>query len=954
MNVFELLHPDLRKVIREFGYIEPTPVQEKAIPIILEGHNVLITAPTGTGKTEAALFPLLSKLLDMKYSNKNLQGIKILYITPMRALNRDIYARISSICEKLGFKMSIRHGDTPESERRKQSEEPPHILVTTPETLQFLLVAPKMRRWLRNIRFVIVDEVHELITDKRGTQLSIALERLVELTGGFQRIGLSATVGNINIAASFIAGTYRKCKIVQISGYKDLIIRISRPRPSDEDLKICEELKIHPDVIARLRKIVEEISNRKTVLLFTNTRDTAELLGSRLRKITDQPLGVYHGSLSREGRESLEKKLRNGEIKLVIATSSLELGIDIGAIELVIQYMSPRQVTRLVQRVGRSRHRIGETSQGLVIASDLDDSLESLVIARRAVEGLLEKELEYHENALDVLAHQIIGILIESRLDNKNVDIEYIYKIIKRAHPYRNITKEDLIRVINFLQDRGYIKVENGNIQLRRGSYIYYIENASTIPDEARYDAVDIVSRRKIGELDAEFVTDIEVGTHIVLSGRVWKIVDINNKDKLVYIEPVPDIHGAIPAWIGEEIPVPHEIAREVVDLRFRIMQEPDNIEEILRRYIDSNRVIVEKDFVEYIKECIKNILNSDIELPSSSKIVIECTDKIAVVHIGLGSKGNEALGLYLTRYLNQKYLINVAYRSDPYRVILMFSRPFNPDLMLPAFKEDLSNVYRILIDAIKNSKLFRYRIVHVARRFGIIPRDKVCEVNPVKICEMFRDTIVEEETIREILVDKVDYEVLLDLINKAKSGNVQIVVVRRSELSPLALSEEALYSRLEFTVSTLPKSIIIELVKRRLEEREITLLCLKCGWTYQGKLKYVPDDLQCPKCGMRLITMLKHKDEDIDKIIRIIQKFRIKQKLTSDEEKILREIRDRANVILQYGKRGLYALSAHGVGATTAMRKILSKARADEELFMLIVEAEKDYVKTRRFWDRD
>ncbi len=953
MNVFELLHPDLRRVIKEFGYVEPTPVQVEAIPVVLRGHNVLITAPTGTGKTEAAIFPILSRLLEFRDFNKDLRGIKVLYITPMRALNRDIYVRISNICKRLNFKMSIRHGDTPESERRRQSEEPPHILVTTPETLQFLLVAPKMRRWLRNVRFVIVDEVHELINDKRGVQLSITLERLTELTGGFQRIGLSATVGNVELAAQYIAGSFRKCKIISISGHKDLRVRIDRPIPREEDYRISEELKIHPDVIARLRKIVEEIENRKSVLLFTNTRDTAELLGSRLQRLTRNPIGVYHGSLSREERESLEKKLRNGEVRLVIATSSLELGIDIGTIDLVMQYMSPRQVTRLVQRVGRSRHKIGEVSEGLVITSDLDDSLESLVIAKKAVEGYLEKDVEYHEKALDVLSHQIVGIVLESRLDNKNVTIEDIYNIVRRAHPYRNITVEDIIRVLRFLEERGYVKIEDNYVKPRRGSYIYYIENASTIPDEVKYSAIDIVSRKKIGELDAEFVMSIELGTHIVLGGRVWRLVDVNTSEKIVYIEPVSDIHGAIPAWIGEEIPVPYEIAQEVVDLRARLLENPEDIDNILRKYVDNPRLIIERQFIEYVKDYVKKIKDSKIVIPRRDRIVIECSSRIAVIHVGLGSKGNEALGLYLTKYLNQKYLIGVAYRSDPYRVILIFSKPFNPDIILSAFREDEDNVMKTLIEAIKSSKLFKYRIVHVARRFGVVSRDKISEVNPYKICEMFRNTIIEDETIREILVDKVDHNALLKLIRDIRSGYVDVVIDRRDELSLLALSEEVLYSRLEFTFTSIPKSLIIELVKKRLEEREITLICLKCGWTFQGKLKYVPDDLYCPVCGMRIITMLKYRDESLDKVLKILNKVKIKQKLTSEEEKIFKELKERANVILQYGKRGLYALSAHGIGAGTAIRKVLSKAKSDEELFMLIVEAEREYVKTRRFWNK-
>ncbi len=951
MSVFNILHRDLRNIIRELGYVEPTPVQDKAIPPIIEGKNVLITAPTGTGKTEAAFFPVISRLLDLRDRGKLQQSIYVLYVTPMRALNRDIYVRLCEICRRLGLRMGIRHGDTPESERRRQVEAPPHILVTTPETLQILLVASRMRARLRTVRFVIVDEVHELVTDKRGTQLAVGLERLSRLSGGFQRIGLSATVGNVDIAASFISGTDRKCVIVYVSGHKDLKIRVRRPIPDERDVELGQELKIHPDVAARLRAIDEETRNRRTVLLFTNTRDTAELLGSRLSKIVDYPIGVYHGSLSREERERLEEKLRKGEIKLVISTSSLELGIDIGSIDLVIQYMSPRQVTRLVQRVGRSRHRLGEVSEGVVITSDLDDSLESLVISRKAIEGELEKELEYHELALDVLAHQITGLALEAAIEGKDITIEEIYDIVRRAHPYRELSYRDLERVLRFLEERGLVRIEGDLVRPRRGSYMYYIENSSTIPDEARYAAVDVATRRKVGELDAEFVTTIETGTHIVLGGKVWKVANVDNSNRVVYLEPVPDVHGAIPAWLGEEIPVPYEVAREVVDLRSRLVRNVNNIGEIVQSYVKDGRLSVDDGFIRYIKEQCSKIYEHDIPLPDSENIVVECTEKIAVVHVGLGSKGNEALGLYLTRYIGKNYLLNVAYRSDPYRVILMFSRPFNPDLIVNALREDISTVYNVLIEAIKSSRLFKYRIVHVARRFGVVPREKVTEVNPVKLAEALKDTVVEEETIREILTDKVDLRRLLDLIKDVRDGKVRITAVKRNELSPLAVSEEALYSRLEFTTSSLPKALIVELVRKRLEERELTLLCLRCGWVFKGKLKYVPDNVECPKCGMRVITVLKHRDEDPEKVLKILEKSRLRIPLSKDEEKLLRELKERALLVLQYGKKALYALAGHGIGASTAIKKILSKAKNDDELFTLIIEAEKEYVRTRRFW---
>ncbi|WP_054850264.1 DEAD/DEAH box helicase [Vulcanisaeta sp. JCM 14467] len=270
------LHPRLVEVIRGFGYLEPTPIQEKAIPIVLTGANTLITAPTGSGKTEAAMLPIMSKILTEGMTG----GIKAIYITPARALNRDVNIRLREIANKLGITTAVRHGDTPESERRRQVKEPPTILITTPETLQVILVMKSMRKALRNIRWVVIDELHELMNDERGTQLTIALERLVNIAGEYQRIGLSATIGNTELAGQFLAGVGREFEVVTADITRDMEITVEHPEPNEEDTATADELNTTPETAARLRRIVEIISRHKATLVFTNTRDEAELLAT--------------------------------------------------------------------------------------------------------------------------------------------------------------------------------------------------------------------------------------------------------------------------------------------------------------------------------------------------------------------------------------------------------------------------------------------------------------------------------------------------------------------------------------------------------------------------------------------------------------------------------------------------------------------------------------------------
>ncbi len=941
-NVFNLLHPKLLEVIINEGYVEPTPIQKIAIPLILKGLNVIITAPTGSGKTEAVMFPIFSKILENLNTGKT-EGIQVLYITPMRALNRDIYVRMKNIAEKLGIIIDVRHGDTPRSVRRKQTERPPHVLITTPETFQFVLINRKLRRALTEVWCVVVDEIHELINDKRGIQLSISLERLAELCRNFQRIGLSATIGNTELVLKFLCNE-NKGKVISASTFKEIEITVHRPLP--ETKHYGENL---PEVEARLRFITNYAKQHRSILIFVNTRDTAELLGSKLSKSNNLAVGVYHGSLSREEREELERKLRKGEIKAIVSTSSLELGIDVGTIDAIVQYMSPRQVTRLVQRVGRSGHKFGEKSIGIIITTDLDDTLEAIIIASKAISQELEKEVEYHENALDVLAHQIVGIVLDKRIDNNIVKIEDIYNIVKRAHPYRRLSMDKFMRIINFLKERGLIGIDNDKVYPRRGSLKYYIDNASTIPDEIKYSAIDIISNKCVGELDEEFTSTIDLNSKIILAGKVWKIVNIDSDNKRVYLEPCVDISGAIPSWVGEEIPVPFEIAQEVAKLKINLKRKyyRDEIAKELERYCN-----VTKDTVKFIRNEYSKLIESNVHVPELGEVYIEYCGKNIVIHSHLGSKGNEALGIYLSRYLSRDKGVSIGYRADPYRVLLTAPIPINPDDLIRALSENRENVLNILIEGIEYSKLFRYRFIHVARRFGIISKEALSSMSADRfdrLIRTYRDTPVYEETIREIITDKLDIKHLLELIEDIKRGSKKLNIVKLKEFTLLSLPIVNSSNRIDFTIDGVPKSLIVEMIKRRIEEKSITLICLRCGWHINVKIKYV-GDTACLRCGYRTVSMLKY--EDINTVLKILEKVRRKRSLSADEKKLWDTLRYRALILQQYGKYGLIALAAHGVGTTSAIKKILTKASTEEELYLHILEVEKEYLRTRKFWE--
>src|SRR5712664_2892832 len=496
-EAFALLSPPLKSLLQETGISKPTPPQTEAIPLVAQGENVLIIAPTGSGKTEAALLPLIDKMVQ----DEARQGISLLYITPLRALNRDLLKRLQVWSAKLGFSVEIRHGDTPAADRRRMAGRPPDLLITTPETLQAILPGKRMRSHLRHVKSVVIDEVHELAGDRRGVQLTVGLERLREICrDGFQRVGLSATVGNPDEIAKFLGGS-NPVRVVQIPLSKDTRYKIEYPPPGEEDQELARRIYTAPEAAARLALVTDLVDAHDSTLIFVNSRVNAEMLGSKFNMM-GQKIMVHHGSLPREERVRAEEAFKDGEIKGLVCTSTLELGIDIGSVDLVVQYMSPRQVNSLVQRVGRSGHSLTRTSHGVLVSVSTEDLLESVGVIELAKEGRLENT-NIHVGALDVLAHQIAGILMDSE---GSMELSQAKSIIRRAYPYQHLEDGSFDQVIEFMRKMGYLKRDEATLYRTSRTRFYYFENLSMIPDERRYMVVDLTSQQNVGILGEEFM----------------------------------------------------------------------------------------------------------------------------------------------------------------------------------------------------------------------------------------------------------------------------------------------------------------------------------------------------------------------------------------------------------------------------------------------------------------
>ncbi|UCH71576.1 MAG: DEAD/DEAH box helicase, partial [Thermoplasmatales archaeon] len=569
-SVFSKLDSKIQNLLSSKNIDKPTKPQERAIPAVLNGKNILLIAPTGLGKTEAVLLPIFHNFLKNKKLNLKEKGISILYITPLRALNRDMLRRTINWGKELGIDIAVRHGDTTQSERTRQSKHPPDMLITTPETFQILFIGKRLRKYLENVRWVIVDEIHELAVDERVAQLSVGLERLHELTSGkgvsFQRIGLSATVGSPKEVARYLGGfedeKIRDVDILEVDATKHIDIKVELPSIKKSDYSNANHLFIEPISFASLRRCKEAIEKHVSTLIFINTRDGAEILASRFHQwANDLQIDVHHGSLSKSARIESEDGFKIGKLKSLICTSSLELGIDVGNTDFVIQYNSPREVKRIVQRVGRSGHSIGKTSKGIIIATNPEDLAESLSIARRALAGELEV-LKIRKNPLSVLANQIISIALEYG----KIESDKAYEIIKRTYSFNKLKKNIFDKIVEQLKKQRSIWIDDNFIFKLINSRYYFIDNISMIPDEITYMAKDIRSRKRIGRLDESFVLNYGFeGAKFILGGKPWTIV--KKEDKEILVTQSKEI-GTTPSWTGEDIPVPFEIAMEVGKLR--------------------------------------------------------------------------------------------------------------------------------------------------------------------------------------------------------------------------------------------------------------------------------------------------------------------------------------------------------------------------------------------------
>ena len=806
----------------ERAFAAPTAAQERAWPAIASGEHVLVSAPTGSGKTLAAFLYAIDRLANDpdRPADPRARRIALVYVSPLKALSYDIERNLRTPLRGIGAGLSVavRTGDTPQAERRAMLREPPDILITTPESL-YLMLTGQARRLLQGVRWCIVDEIHAVASTKRGAHLALTLERLELAAGGeVQRIGLSATQRPLEEVGRFMVGSRRSCRIVDATSEhprKRLDLRIHVPvesmaAPGDTAGAELDPLgggaestrnSIWPAIYPEL---LELIRSHRSTILFVNNRRAAERIALRLNELAAEPLArSHHGSLAREERTLAEEQLKAGSLPCLVATSSLELGIDMGAVDLVIQVESPKSVARGLQRIGRAGHSVGDVSRGRIFPKFRADLLECAVVARRMREGLIE-ETVVPRNPLDVLAQQIVAIAASADED-ESVSVDDLHALVTRTHTYAQLSRAQLENVLDMLDGRypstAFAQLRPrivwdrvaGAIRARPGARQLAVTNAGTIPDRGLY-AVTLPDGRRVGELDEEMVYEARPGQTFLLGASTWRIEEIG-RDRVI-VTPAPGLPGAVPFWKGDTLGRPRELGEAIgAFARWAVDQRP---EALAAEYDLDERAA--RNLVEYLVEQQR----ATRVLPSDRAIVVErFRDEIGdwrlCVLSPFGGRVHAAWSLALTARIRDRLGLECdAIWSDDGIALHLPDAEEPPDAELALIEPD--EVEDLIVAELGSSALFGARFREAAARALLIPRARPGRRTPLwqqrlrsqsllEVARRYGEFPIVLEAYRECLRDVLDVPGLADLLTRLHRRELTLVEVETQAASPFASS---------------------------------------------------------------------------------------------------------------------------------------------------------------------
>ncbi|MDR0900507.1 MAG: ATP-dependent helicase [Methanobrevibacter sp.] len=819
-EIYKILHPWVKKWFDE-TFEDFTPAQKQAIVDIHNNKNVLVSSPTGSGKTLTAFLSIISELTALSEKNELEDKVYCIYISPLKALDNDIEKNLDVPLEaiekiakekgnhELGIRKAVRTGDTTQYQRNKMLKVPPHILITTPETLSILLVAPKFREKLSNVKYVIIDEIHSLAENKRGVHLSLSLERLQHLIGGYTRIGLSATVSPLEKIANFLVGyeygTPRDCLLIDVNYLKELDMEVLSPV---DDIIVADNEETR---LAMYNLVDDLIQEHKTTLIFTNTRRGTESMVFNLKEMFPENYNsanimAHHSSLSKEMRLETEDRLKEGSLKAVVSSTSLELGIDIGYIDLVILINSPKSVSRALQRIGRSGHQLHEKSKGRMIVTDRDDLVECSILLKNAKEGRIDK-IKIPHDALDVLAQHIYGMAIENPWD-----IDYAYDVIRKSYCYKDLSRDDYEDVLSYLAGeygeleeryvypKIWIDYDKNSFGKRgRLARMLYSTNIGTIPDSS---AVSVkCDGETIGKIEQDFMEKLKKGDTFVLGGGIYRFN--YGRGMTINVSPASG-PPTIPSWFSQQLPLAFDLAvdiqrfRALMDSKFQYNKTKDEIIEFIHEYLYVDDFAANSIY-EYFKEQFLYAV-----IPSNRKLLIEYYTgfgdrKFMIFHSLFGRQVNDALSRAIAYIIAKDKKIDITISISDNGFYLSSDKRMGG---IEAFKKLTSkNLKEVLIKAIEKTETLASRFRHCAGRSLMtlrrykghdksVGRQQVRGKILLKFVEDMDDNFsILKEARREVIEDFMDVENAKRVLQWIESGQLEIKTINTVIPSPFAFN---------------------------------------------------------------------------------------------------------------------------------------------------------------------
>lgn len=840
---------------RTFG--QPTDAQAQAWPAIKEGKHTLIAAPTGSGKTLAAFYATIDDLVARGLQGDLIEQTEIVYISPLKALSNDIRRNLEiplrGIEEELktkglpqvNIRVAVRTGDTTPKERQQMLKHPPHILVTTPESLYLLLTSEGGREMLRGVKSVIVDEIHAVLADKRGSHLSLTLERLEHLTSRrLQRIGLSATQKPIELVAKFLVGNRHiqneqaDCVIVNTGQRRKLNITLEIP---NSPLSAVMSNEVWTEIYDRL---VELISKHRTTLIFVNTRRLAERLAMALaEKIGEEHVSSHHGSMSKEHRLKAEQRLKAGELKVLVATASMELGIDIGSVELVVQFSSPKTIAAFLQRIGRSFHQVGGIPKGVLMPLSRDDLVECAALLDSVRRGELD-HIIMPEEPLDILSQQIVA-----EVSNEEWSVDHLYELFRQAYPYRNLSKNKFLEIVSMLAEgfstrrgrRGaYLHYDgiNNLIRGRRGARLVALTNGGSIPDTFDYDVVLQPEGIVVGSLNEDYALETMAGDIFTLGNHSWQLLRIEGLK--VIVQDAAGKPPTVPFWLGEGNGRSDELSESLSRLRETISKllDEDPLPNVPLTDLNAVPSIRDNRAVRWLVDEV------GIALPAAEQLVLylwlgkiglgcmptretlvmerffdEAGDMHLVIHSPYGSRVNRGWGLALRKKFCRNFNFELQAAANENNIILSLSSSHSFPIDDVYRYLNTKTLRETLIQAMLDAPLFEIRWRWNASRALAIQRNRNGSRVPPQlqrmqaedlIAQIFPDQIACAENIqgeREIpdhplvkqvihdcLTEAMDIEALQNLIKNIQEKKLQLIAKDLRE--PSIFAQEIITAR--------------------------------------------------------------------------------------------------------------------------------------------------------------